>query len=211
MDIMVLNKYIITFFVIIGLFGCGKENQIKVIQQKPKFVKFNKQYISSEPSLASNIPFKSNIDTTSLPYMFIANINRIRMSSLTCSKPVSSLLYNRKLEFAAKSYPMSSVDTFLNSNVSINKSNTSFLQRIKDFGYIVKPNRAIGELLAFSKYTVTKSSDIKINFKHALDNLIQNPDSCKLLMNPKFKDVGVAFKRTNLGYYWIIELAGGEN
>ena len=30
-------------------------------------------------------------------------------------------------------------------------------------------------------------------------------------MNPKFKDVGVAFKRTNLGYYWIIELAGGEN
>jgi len=212
MDFMVLNRYILSFFVVIDLFGCAKKKNLQPKKQKAKIVNYNKRFISTQEATLKRVVsiLKPIGAVENNEYIFISNINQIRMNPNICSNASTQLLYNRKLEFAAKSYPTKNISSFLDSNASVS-NNKSFLQRVKDFGYILKANKPIAELLAFTKYNVTQSNDIDINFKHALENLIKNPESCKLLMNPKFKDVGVAFKRTNLGYYWIIELAGGEN
>ena len=212
MYFIALNRYVLSFFIVFSLFGCAKKKNLQPKKQKAKIVNYNKRFISTpEATLKRVVSILKPIGAVNNnEYIFISNINRVRMNPNSCSNASTQLLYNRKLEFAAKSYPNKYILSFLDSNASVS-NNKSFLQRVKDFGYILKANRPVSELLAFTKYKVTQSNDIDLNFKHALENLIKNPQSCKLLMNPKFKDVGVAFKRTNLGYYWIIELAGGEN
>jgi uncharacterized protein YkwD len=173
----------------------------------------------------SMIEMDSNIDKNIvdlLPYnnLFVNEISNIRKNGTNCGQPTTPLKSNPNLAKAARVHAK---DMAINHMVQHEGSGTatdiakksegigsSFIDRIIFFGYKTKIHNLVGETLAHTKNINIESNDIKEHFKKALDIMTKDPIQCKILMNPRFKDVGIGAYKSKDGYYWAIEYGEGD-
>lgn len=170
--------------------------------------------IGSKKSVSNT--YKAN-NLSSYTEQMLSYINKVRANGAVCAQPAGPLQWSSKLEQAAKSHVK---DMALNDTVSHIGSGTAldpaksdigigstFIDRIKYFGYNVKTGQLVGENLTKTYIKLTKSDKLIPNFKRAITNLINDKPHCEIIMNPRFNDVGMAmFKRGDM-YYFTMELA----
>lgn len=169
----------------------------------------------STPSLNKKI-INPQISATQLDYSFIQDLNQLRAKGTACSSPTTPLHFNSYLKKAAMAHAKDmAFNNFLEHDgsgdsldVAKNKDirQSSFIERILFFGYEAKPYNLLGEVVTKTKFKKDKKSDTKAHFQRALKAFINDPDHCKVLMNPRFKDVGVGYYKAKDGYYWVIDL-----
>lgn len=146
-------------------------------------------------------------------------VNSIRQQGATCAPPAAPLRLNSALESAAAAHAK---DMALNNSFSHTGSGTAsdpaksalgvgstHVERILYFGFPHKPERLVGENLAYSKFRTTGTKDYYTNFKHAISNLINDRAHCEIIMNPRFTDIGMAMYKSDDRYYFAMTL--GEN
>jgi len=148
----------------------------------------------------------------------LAYINSVRVNGTTCSGPVSSLKWNDNLEAAAtahaKDMAINKFVAHLGSGKSTDIAKTAsgigstFIDRIKYFGYPIDTGSLIGENITRLDIKKTKSADFMKNFKRGMKIIYNDEAHCKILMDPRFVDVGVNMYRNNDSYYFAIEFGG---
>ena len=175
---------------------------------------------TNTPSSSTNnsVPNVSNsISIDSQKEQMLSYINQIRAKGAVCAPPTGTLSWNNTLEQIAQSHVK---DMALNDTVTHAGSGTAldpaksevgmgstFIDRIKYFGYSVQAGQLVGENLTRINIKSTKSNKFMPNFKKAIQNIVNDKVHCEIMMNPRFNDIGMAmFKRGN-NYYFTMELA----
>ena len=146
-------------------------------------------------------------------------LNKIRLTGSNCANATTPLNYNVALEAAAMAHAK---DMALNrhlehdgsgTNVDIAKQNyggSKFYERILYFGYPAKPNDLVGEGVTYTTYKAYKTKDIKKLYKYAVDRLMKDYEHCKIIMNPRFRDVGVGYYQAKDRVYWVLDFGETE-
>jgi uncharacterized protein YkwD len=142
-------------------------------------------------------------------------INYVREKAPFCSTPQKKLQWNYHLEKAAMAHAK---DVALHHLKSSTGSGTStdlarkangvgshLMQRLLFFGYPVKTNDLVAENIIISKKR--KHETIEQNFKRTLFYALKKAPYCKILMHPRFKDIGVGVYKKRNRYYWVIVVA----
>jgi uncharacterized protein YkwD len=195
-----MNKYIkYATIVTLSLIFTACSNSTKEVKPQQNLTAIDKNEINISPYKAQ----------------FVNEIANIRAKGTMCGGPTDALRANPQLERAAKAHAK---DMATNHFVQHDGSGTAtdparksmgigstFINRIIFFGYPAKTHDLVGETIAFTKDSLVKSKDIKVHFKKALQIILNDPAHCKILMNPRFKDVGIGAYRAKDGYYWAIE------
>ena len=146
---------------------------------------------------------------------FVNEIANIRAKGAKCGGPTTALTPNPNLEAAAKAHAKDmAINHFVQHDGSgtitdpARKSNgigSTFIDRVIYFGYPAKTHDLVGETITHTKNSVLKTDDVRKHFRSALKLILNDPPHCKILMNPRFKDVGIGVYKTKDGYYWAIE------
>ena len=169
-------------------------------------------------SINNSVPNVSNsVSLDSQKEQMLSYINQIRMQGAVCAPPAGPLSWNNKLEQVAQSHvkdmALNDTVTHMGSGTALDPAKSgigmgsTFIDRIKYFGYSVKTGQLVGENLTKTSVKLTKTNKVMPNFKRAIQNLIKDRPHCEIIMNPRFKDIGMAmFKRGN-NYYFTMELA----
>ena len=124
---------------------------------------------------------------------FLEDINHLRQQGCNCGgtymAPAPPLTWNRSLEIAAMGHANDMAARNYFSHTS--KDGRSMEDRIVLAGYTFKgfKNFAIGENIAEGQMSIAE----------VMQGWIKSPGHCKNLMNPQFKEVGVAFDSN----YWV--------
>ncbi len=169
-----------------------------------------------EPYVASNF-YSEEFHDISLDNYYISQINQIRLKGGPCSEnPAPPVRFNKYLKDAASAHAK---DMALHKQITHsgsgtttdiakrNGSNSSFIDRILFVGYPATQYDLLGETVAKTKFKeLKKKKSKKQHFKLALKKLLKDPYHCKILTNPRFKDVGVGVAKGEDGYYWVINL-----
>jgi uncharacterized protein YkwD len=142
----------------------------------------------SEPSATAAIPTGKAFEQ-----QFLSRVNALRSTGCKCGNtfmpPAAPLRWNSQLEAAAFAHAadMSKSRYFSHSNLK----GETLKQRIENAGYILRGTRAYsyGENIAAGQRSIER----------VMQSWINSPGHCKNLMNPAFKEIGVA--QTN--YYWV--------
>jgi len=158
---------------------------------------------------------ENSINLSAYRAEFVNEIANIRAKGAQCGGPVDPLSPNSQLEAAAKAHAKDmAVNHFVQHDGSgtvtdparkANGIGSTFINRIIFFGYPAKTHDLVGETIARTKDSSVKSDDIKKHFKQALRIILNDPPHCKIIMNPRFKDVGIGVYRVKDGYYWTID------
>ena len=158
---------------------------------------------------------KKRVNLSPYKAQLINEIANIRTRGASCGGPVDPLSANPKLEAAAKAHAKDmAVNHFLQHDGSgtitdparkANGIGSNFIKRIIFFGYPAKTHDLVGETIAQTKNSLVGSSDIRKHFKRAIQIILNDPPHCKILMNPRFKDVGIGVYKSKDGYYWVID------
>ena len=159
----------------------------------------------------------NSISIGSQKEQMLSYINNIRAKGAVCAPPAGPLSWNSKLEQVAQSHvkdmALNDTVTHMGSGTALDPAKSgvgmgsTFIDRIKYSGYSVKTGQLVGENLTKTSVKMTKSNEVMPNFKRAIQNLIDDRAHCEIIMNPRFKDIGMAmFKRGN-NYYFTMELA----
>jgi len=139
---------------------------------------------------------------------FLSAINAIRAKGAMCAPPAPPVNYDNRLEAAARSHTQDmSYHHFVNHTGS---DGSNFLQRIGRYGYPANPGNILGEVLTFTKMSISNTNDKQISFERAMENFLQSPNHCRIIMNPRMRDVGVGYTQSAAGYYWVLEFGGGS-
>ncbi len=167
----------------------------------------NKSSLNKE----NRIDSRSNMQSKMLAY-----VNNIRQNGATCAAPASPLTYNSFLQKSAEAHAR---DMAINNKLSHTGSGTetdpakksigigsTYVERILYFGYPNKPGKLLGESLAFTKFNKNSKKDYYDHFKEAVKNLMNDTTHCKIIMNPRFSNVGMSMQRGKDGYYLVIDL-----
>ena len=146
----------------------------------------------------------------------LSYVNQIRTRGASCAGPTTPLAWNRLLENAAKSHAIDMAESGVISHAGTGTSydpakkamgiGSTFIDRIKYFGYPVKKGQLVGENLNRTSIKLTKSDKPMPNFKRAIQNLINDEPHCKIIMNPRFNDIGMYIVRKGKYYYFTMEL-----
>jgi len=139
---------------------------------------------------------------------FLAAINAVRARGAMCAPPAPPVNYDNRLEAAARAHAQDmAYHKFLNHTGS---DGSNFLQRIERYGYPASPGHILGEVLTFTKMSLTNTNDMQTSFERMLENFLQSPNHCRIIMNPRMKDVGVGYTQISTGYYWVMEFGSGS-
>ena len=169
-------------------------------------------------TINSSVPNVSNsISLGSQKEQMLSYINQIRAKGAVCAPPAGPLSWNNTLEQVAQSHvkdmALNDTVTHMGSGTSLDPAKSgigmgsTFIDRIKYFGYSVKTGQLVGENLTKTSVKMTKSNEIIPNFKRAIANLINDKPHCEIIMNPRFKDIGMAMFKRGDNYYFTMELA----
>ncbi|MDB5139491.1 MAG: hypothetical protein JWR12_1407 [Mucilaginibacter sp.] len=131
---------------------------------------------------------------------FLENINRTRQRGCTCGTtympPAAPLIWNDQLEQAAIGHAKDMADKNYFSHTS--KDGRGSEDRIALAGYTFKGYKSftIGENIAQGQQSIAE----------VMKGWFKSEGHCKNLMNPGFKEVGVAYYNT----YWVQDFGGRE-
>ena len=129
---------------------------------------------------------------------FLEYINRTRERGCNCGgeymPPARPLVWNNVLEIAAMGHAQDMADRNYFSHTS--KDGRTMEDRIALAGYTFKGYKdfAIGENIAMGQMSIPE----------VMQGWFKSPGHCKNLMNPQFKEVGVA----QSGEYWVQDFGG---
>jgi len=98
--------------------------------------------------------------------------------------------------------------TFFDYARVISNGKSKPLTRIKYFGYPMKTNNLVGEVVNYAAINKDgNSSNVFPYFEKALSKLIEDPTHCEILMNPRFKNIGLSMAKNQEKYFLVIDLA----
>ncbi len=132
---------------------------------------------------------------------FLRQINRVRAQGCNCGAvympPAPPLTWNNYLEKAATGHAADMARQQYFSHTS--KDGRSMEDRIVLGGYVFNGYKsfAVGENIAWGQQTIDE----------VMGGWIKSPGHCKNLMNPTFKEVGVAENDE----YWVQDFGGRES
>ena len=188
---------LVSLAALIGISGCSVDNK------KAKINKIGKNFT----------PLQNN----SYKYQMLAYMNNLRAKGAKCAPPAPPLNWNTNLETAA-SYHVR--DMKEHNTLSHTGSGTlsdpakktigvgsSYMDRIEFFGIPVKPHMLVGENITFTYFRNVKSDQIMPNFKKAMSNIMYDDAHCKIFMNPRFNNIGVAMAKNRDRHYFVMDLA----
>lgn len=138
------------------------------------------------------------IKTDSFKEEFLERINEVRQKGCKCGNvympPVPPLVWNNQLTDAAKAHARDMSKRKYFSHTS--KDGRSIEDRIMAAGYTYTGYKsfAIGENIAQGQESIAEVSD----------GWFKSPGHCKNLMNPSFKEIGVAENNR----YWVQDFGG---
>jgi len=156
----------------------------------------------------------SNISLSNFSSYTINYINKIRAKKSSCAPATTPLKYNNALEAAAMAHAKDmALNKYLEhfgsgsaTDVAKTQNSSKFYERILFFGYPAKTYDLVGEGVTYTKYKAYKTKNLKKLFKYAMDTLMNDYEHCKIIMNPRFKDVGVGYYQTKDRVYWVLDL-----
>ncbi len=129
---------------------------------------------------------------------FLNDINYVRQKGCNCGTtympPAPPLVWNNQLEIAAMGHAQDmSVQNYFSHT---SKDGTSMQNRIIDAGYNFKGYKGfiVGENIAAGQQSITE----------VMNGWLKSVGHCKNLMNPAFKEVGVAENND----YWVQDFGG---
>lgn len=131
---------------------------------------------------------------------FLARINKVRQNGCKCGSqkmpPAPPLVWNEQLEKAAVDHAADMNKRRYFSHQS--KDGRKIQDRIMNAGYTFKGFRSfvIGENIAFGQETI----------EEVQNGWFKSEGHCRNLMNPEFKEVGVARYQK----YWVQDFGGRE-
>jgi len=132
---------------------------------------------------------------------FLAEINRVRASGCNCGvsymPPAPPLIWNDLLEISAIGHAMDMANQNYFSHTSLD--GRTMQGRIQNAGYGYKGYKsyAVGENIAEGPETIAE----------VMQGWFHSPGHCKNLMNPQFKEIGVAESNG----YWVQDFGGRES
>ncbi|MGZ3753098.1 MAG: CAP domain-containing protein [Mucilaginibacter sp.] len=131
---------------------------------------------------------------------FIKRINQIRQKGCNCGHtfmpPAPPVSWNDYLEDAARGHALDMSERNYFSHTS--KNGRSMSDRVIAAGYDFKgyKNFTVGENIAQGQMTIAE----------VMDGWLHSEGHCRNLMNPEFKEVGVA----EIDHYWVQDFGGRE-
>ncbi|HZX57707.1 MAG TPA: CAP domain-containing protein [Mucilaginibacter sp.] len=131
---------------------------------------------------------------------FLARINKARHEGCHCGDvymaPAPPMVWNNDLENAAQNHAedMSAQKYFSHTS----KDGRTMSDRVIAVGYTYKGYKsfAVGENIAEGQESIAE----------VMDGWLKSPGHCKNLMNPSFKEVGIAY----FNKYWVQDFGGRE-
>lgn len=129
---------------------------------------------------------------------FLRQINKVRTSGCNCGNvympPADPLSWNYQLETAARLYAHEMAANNFFSHTGLNGSSSK--ERIMAQGYTIAGFKyiAVGENIGRGQLTITE----------IMQGWIKSPGHCRNIMNPNFKEVGVAVEKN----YWVQDFGG---
>jgi uncharacterized protein YkwD len=143
---------------------------------------------------------QQTVSTSRFRREFLEDINHIRQKGCNCGitymRPAPPLAWNNQLEIAAIGHAQDMANHNYFSHTGIDGRNMG--DRIGSAGYTYKDYKSfmIGENIAQGQLSIAE----------VMQGWIKSPGHCKNLMNPGFKEVGVAFYND----YWVQDFGGRE-
>jgi len=220
-----IKYYLLPIFAMFLMAGCGKYKH-----NKPRYNGYeHKAYVATSmsdlddyskhtnPKLIYSFPknFAGSVNLESIKYKMLSIINDTRATGGQCAPSAPPLDWSVPLEDAAR---MHARDMSFNKHLTHMGSGTkydlarksdgrgsNFYERILYSGYPVKPGELAGEILTYTKYRITGNKIPLENFNRAVKNFLRSPSHCGILMNNRFKDVGVSAYEDGEKMYWVIE------
>jgi uncharacterized protein YkwD len=130
-------------------------------------------------------------DNAAFAIAFMDNINEVRRTGCVCEgefmPPAGKVIWHPKLEISATIHAQQMVKYRFFEHYS--RGGMDIGERAKAVGY---PWRTIGENLARGQVTIHE----------VIKDWKKSPLHCRLLMNPKFKEMGAA----HVNQYWVLHM-----
>jgi len=168
---------------------------------------------------SNNITTPTKVVTTTNNELMLKAINEVRQKGSACGGPAKPLTWNTSLENAARAHAqdmaMQGKISHLGSGTQYdivgikNGKPSTFIDRLKEYGFPYKVGNLVGETVARVSIKKSKDKSVASNFKKAIDKWLNDPPHCKIIMNPRFTDVGVGYYKKDDYYYFVVNL--GEN
>jgi uncharacterized protein YkwD len=133
-------------------------------------------------------------------HQFLENINYIRSKGCNCGTtympPAPPIVWNDQLELSAMGHAADMAHQNYFSHTSLD--GRTMQDRIRQAGYTYNGFKSyqIGENIAFGPETIAE----------VMKGWFNSPGHCKNLMNPGFKEIGIAEDNT----YWVQDFGGRE-
>jgi uncharacterized protein YkwD len=131
---------------------------------------------------------------------FLAYINNTRQKGCTCGvtymPPAPPLVWNDQLEFAAIGHAQDMARQNYFSHTSLDGRTMQDRMRMAGYNYNGFRSYYIGENIAEGQMSITE----------VMQGWFHSPGHCKNLMNPTFKEIGVA----EFNNYWVQDFGGRE-
>ena len=146
----------------------------------------------------SAIPVHTNKDR--FKEEFLTRINQIRQKGCNCGHtfmpPAPPITWNDQLEDAARGHALDMSERNYFSHTS--KNGKSMSDRVIDAGYYFKGYKTftVGENIAQGQMSTAE----------VMNGWLHSEGHCRNLMNPAFKEVGVA----EIDHYWVQDFGGRE-
>jgi len=181
----------------------------------------NNQSRNTKPHMIYSYPANMQIgnaqfvDLSNLKFKMLNYVNSIRAHGTVCGGSTRPVDWNNELALTALEH---SKDMAANNFLGHMGSGTltdparkregvgsNFYERIMYHGYPIKPGSLAGEIITYSKFNIVGNQDPYQHFVHAVNNLLKSSTHCRIIMNPRFKDVGIAAYKDNEKMFWTFE------
>jgi len=174
-----------------------------------------------KPTLVYSYPKSVNmgnatfVELGAVKYKLLNYLNSVRAHNNSCGQAAPPVTWNRELELASVAHSKDmAVNNFLGHLGSGKATDparkgpgqgSNFYERIMYSGYPIKPGSLAGEVITYTKFRIVGNQEPYEHFVHAINNFLKSPAHCHIMMNPRFKDVGIAAYKDKEKIYWTIE------